>query len=77
LRLRRGKASSCNTHPDAHAQIEATDKGKKRKLSVKSKVDILPVKQKCQHDERRFKAIKIFEGSKKEKLSWALIMKRM
>jgi hypothetical protein len=70
--LAREKASSCNTHPDVLAQVEATDSGNKRKLSVKNKVDILSIKQKLQCDEGQFKAIKNFEDGTEEKLTWVV-----
>jgi hypothetical protein len=67
------KAGSCNTHPDVLAQVEATDKGNKRKISEKKEVNILSIKQKWQRNKGWFKAIKYFDNVKEEKLTWAEI----
>ena len=73
--MAREKASSCNTHPDVLAQVEATDEGNKRKISEKKEVDILSIKQKMQHEEGRIKALEYFEEfSKEEKLTWVEII---
>ena len=55
--MAREKASSCNTHPDVLAQVEATDEGNKRKLSEINEVDILSIKRKMQCKEGRIKAL--------------------
>ncbi len=56
------------------AQVEATDKGNKRKISKKKEVDILLIKQKWQRDEGRFKAIKYIDNVREEKLTWVEII---
>jgi hypothetical protein len=68
------KAGSCNTHLDVLAQVEATDKGNKRKISEKKEVAILLINQKWQRDEERFKAIKYFDNVREEKITWAEII---
>jgi hypothetical protein len=68
------KAGSRNTHPDVLAQVKATDKGNKRKISEKKEVDILLIKQKWQRNKSRFKAIKYFNDVREEKLTWAEII---
>ena len=71
----REKASSCNTHLDVLAQVEATDEGNKRKLSENNEVDILSIKWKMQREEGCIKALEYFEEfSKKEKLTWVEII---
>ena len=51
----REKAASRKTHPKVLAQMEATNKGNKRKMS-ETKVDILSTKRKCQREEGRTRA---------------------
>ncbi len=68
------KAGSCNTHPDVLAQVKATDKGNKRKISEQKEVDILLIKQKWQHNEGQFKVIKYIDNVREEKLTWAEII---
>ena len=51
----REKAASHKTHPKVLAQMEATNKGNKRKMS-ETKVDILSTKRKCQREEGRTRA---------------------
>jgi hypothetical protein len=55
------------------AQVEVTDKRNKLKLS-ETKVDILSTKQKWQHEDGWFKAIKYFDDIKEEKPTWAEIL---
>ena len=68
--LAREKADSRNTHPDVLAQVDATDKGSKRKFSVE-KVDILQRKRKRQREEGRFEALQYFDKIDEVKLTWA------
>ncbi len=58
-----------NTHSDVLAQVDATDKGNKQKLSEK-KVDIISTKQKMQQEEGHFKAIRYIDNIKEDKLTW-------
>lgn len=71
--LAREKADSRNTHPDVLAQVDATDKGNKRKLLVE-KVDILQMKRKRQREEGRFEAMQYFDKIEEEKLTWSRII---
>ena len=58
----REKAASRKTHPKVLAQMEATNKGNKRKMSeTEIKVDILLTKQKCQRKEGQTRAMEYFE----------------
>ena len=61
------------THPEVLAQMEATNKGNKRKMS-ETKVDILSTKQKCQRNEGWTRSMEYFENIKEEKLAWADIL---
>ena len=58
-----------NTHSDVLAQVDATDKGNKQKLSEK-KVDIISTKRKMQQEEGHFKAIRYIDNIKEDKLTW-------
>ncbi len=71
--LMREKATSCNMHPDVLAQVEVTDAGNKQKLSEK-KADVISTRQKWQRDEGRFHAIKYFNHTKEERLTWAEVL---
>ena len=71
--LAREKATSCNTHPDVLAQVDATDMGNKQKLSEK-KADVISTKQKLQQDVGRYQAIKYFIDTKEETLPWAKLL---
>jgi hypothetical protein len=73
--LAREKATSCNTHPDVLAQVDATDTGNKQKLSEK-KADVILTRQKLQRDVGRFQAIKYFIDTKEETLPWAEVLFR-
>jgi len=50
--LAREKATSCNTHPDVLAQVDATDTGNKRNLPEK-KADDISTRRKLQRDVGR------------------------
>jgi len=69
------KAALRKTHPEVLAQMEATNKGNKRKMS-KTKVDILSTKRKCQRKEGRTRAMEYFRNVKEEKLAWADILSK-
>jgi hypothetical protein len=70
--LAREKATSRNMHPNELAQVEETDAGNKQKLSEK-KADVI-LKKKWQRNEGRFQAIKYFDCTKEEILTWAAIL---
>jgi hypothetical protein len=55
------------------AQVDATDKGSKRKFSVE-KVDILQRKRKRQREEGRFEALQYFDKIDEVKLTWADVL---
>ena len=67
--IAREKATSCNTHPDVLAQVDATDTGNKQKLSEK-KTDVTSTIQKLQRDVGRFQAMEYFDNIKEERLTW-------
>ena len=71
--LAQEKADSRNTHPDVLSQVDATDKGNKRKLLVE-KVDILQMKRKRQREEGRFEAMQYFDKIEEVKLTWSRII---
>jgi hypothetical protein len=70
--LAREKTTSCNTHPDVLAQVDATDTGNKRKLSEK-KADVISTRRKLHRDVGRFQqAIKYFIDTIEETPPWAM-----
>ena len=68
--LAREKAASRNTHPDVLAQVDAVDRGNKRKF-LAPKVDKLLTKRKRQREEGRMEAMQYFDKINKMKLTWA------
>ena len=64
--LVQARAGSHNTHPAVLAQVDATDKGNKQKLTEK-KIAILLAKQKWQHKEGWFKASRYVDNIKEDK----------
>jgi hypothetical protein len=68
--LAREKAASRNTHPDVLAQVDAVNRGNKRKFLV-PKVDKLFTKRKRQREEGRMEAMQYFDKINKIKLTWA------
>jgi hypothetical protein len=71
--LVREKATSRNMHPNVLAQVEVTDAGSKLKFSEK-KADLILTRQKWQLNEGRFHAIKHFDHTKEERLTWAEVL---
>ncbi len=67
------KATSRNMHPNVLAQVEVTDAGNKQILSEK-KADLILTKRKWQRNEGWFQALKYFNHSKVERLTWAAIL---
>ena len=67
--LAREKAASRNTHPDVLAQVDAIDRGNKRKFS-EQKVDKLWTKRKRQREEGRMEAMQYFDKKINEVKRW-------
>jgi hypothetical protein len=59
--LAREKATSCNTHPDVLAQVDATDTGNKQKLS-EIKADVISTRRKLQRDVGRWAEVLFRDG---------------
>ena len=68
--LAREKAASRNTHPDVLAQVDAIDRGNKRKILVQ-RVDKLSTGRKRQREEGRFEAMKYIDKITVVNLTWA------
>jgi hypothetical protein len=68
------KANSCSLHPDVIANLEATNKGNKRKYVSETKVDVIGTRQKRQRDMGRFKVMQYFDRNKDKKLTWAALL---
>ncbi len=70
----REKATSRNMHPNVFARVDATDAGNMQKFLSDKKVDMLSTRQKWQRDVGRFEAIKYFDHTKKETLTWTDVL---
>ncbi len=70
----REKATSRNMHPNVLAQVDATDARNKQKFLSDKKVDVLSTRQKWQRDVGRFEAIKYFDHTKEETLTWMEVL---
>jgi hypothetical protein len=62
--LAREKADSRNAHPDAIANLEATNKRNKRKYVSEKKVDVIGTRRKRQRDMGRLKQCNILTGTR-------------
>ena len=69
----REKVHSRNSHPDVIAKLEATNEGNKRKFIATSekKDDLLLTKRKRQRDIGRCEAMKYFDESKENIMTWS------
>jgi hypothetical protein len=58
------EANSCSLHPDVIANLEATNKGNKRKYVSEKKFDVIGTRRKRQRDMGWFEAMQYFDGNK-------------
>jgi hypothetical protein len=70
----REKATSRNMHPNVLAQVDATNAGNKQKFLSDKKVDVLSTRRKWQSNVGWFEAIKYFDHTKEETLTWTEVL---